>query len=387
MYYLEEFYKERYCGRKPAIFWLVFFSYMCIINMYESVRQVHKMDYTVLDLEMTGLAPKRDKVIEIGAVRVRNGEIADTYGTLVRPGMSIPETVVQLTGITDEMAALGKEENVAMQELLQFIGDDILVGHNLIFDYSFLKQWAVNQKIPLELSACDTLRIARALLPGAQSKKLESLCEYFQIEREHAHRALDDAVETYKVFENLKSIEGASMELFVPKPLVYKAKRQTPATEHQKERLRELMEQYGRKDSISWETLTRSEASRLQDKIRAGNFLSFSSNDFLRKRRKLRSCFLQLQDSGEIAPGLIDGCQLCVDAAVVDMTGNCKFQQLACLIGISGITQFLGIDGSISFKCGKTVITCAEFIQVCNTIFKFQVGVTHGRKIQHFLTA
>ena len=67
------------------------------------------MDYTVLDLEMTGLAPKRDKVIEIGAVRVRNGEIADTYGTLVRPGMSIPETVVQLTGITDEMAALGKK--------------------------------------------------------------------------------------------------------------------------------------------------------------------------------------------------------------------------------------------------------------------------------------
>ena len=65
---------------------------------------------------------------------------------------------------------------------------------------------------------------------------------------------------------------NASMELFVPKPLVYKAKRQTPATEHQKERLRELLEQYGRKDSISWETLTRSEASRLQDKIRAGNF-------------------------------------------------------------------------------------------------------------------
>ena len=113
MYYLEEFYKERYCGRKPAIFWLVFFSYMCIINMYESVRQVHKMDYTVLDLEMTGLAPKRDKVIEIGAVRVRNGEIADTYGTLVRPGFSITETVVMLTGITDEMAALGKEEESA----------------------------------------------------------------------------------------------------------------------------------------------------------------------------------------------------------------------------------------------------------------------------------
>ena len=137
MYYLEEFYKERYCGRKPAIFWLVFFSYMCIINMYESVRQVHKMDYTVLDLEMTGLAPKRDKVIEIGAVRVRNGEIADTYGTLVRPGMSIPETVVQLTGITDEMAALGKEENVYKRIVRRGIKSVLLevflvsIGHNL----------------------------------------------------------------------------------------------------------------------------------------------------------------------------------------------------------------------------------------------------------------
>ena len=89
------------------------------------------MDYTVLDLEMTGLAPKRDKVIEIGAVRVRNGKIADAYGTLVRPGMSIPESVVQLTGITDEMAASGQEENAAMQELLEFIGKDTLVGHNL----------------------------------------------------------------------------------------------------------------------------------------------------------------------------------------------------------------------------------------------------------------
>ena len=192
-----------YKKRKPARIWPVFFHNNALYKILPnntSSPATHSNSaptiYTlVFDLEMTGLAPKRDKVIEIGAVRVRNGEIADTYGTLVRPGMSIPETVVQLTGITDEMAALGKEENVAMQELLQFIGDDILVGHNLIFDYSFLKQWAVNQKIPLELSACDTLRIARALLPGAQSKKLESLCEYFQIEREHAHRALDDAVE------------------------------------------------------------------------------------------------------------------------------------------------------------------------------------------------
>lgn len=233
------------------------------------------MDYTVLDLEMTGLAPKKDKVIEIGAVRVRGGQRTDTFATLVRPGMSIPQNVVELTGITDAMADTGMQEDAAMERLLEFIGNDVLVGHNLNFDYSFIKQWAVNHRRSLQLSACDTLRIARALLPGEQSKKLESLCVYFQIEREHAHRALDDAIETYKVFEKLKEIKGASPELFVPKPLIYKAKRQTPATAHQKERLKELLEQYGIEDTIPWEVLTRSEASRLTDQIRAKKAVIF----------------------------------------------------------------------------------------------------------------
>lgn len=230
-------------------------------------------DYTVIDLEMTGLAPKTDKVIEIGAVKVRNGLITETYGTLVRPGRPIPAQVTELTGITDAMAAEGEEEDTAMQSLLAFIAGDVIVGHNVTFDYSFVKQWAVNKRIPLELYACDTLRLARLLLPGEQSKKLEALCEYFHIERENAHRALDDAVETQKVFEHLKELAEGKKELLTPRLLTYKAKRQTPATEHQKERLRELLEQYQLKDDICWETLTRSEASRLQDKIRSDKAL------------------------------------------------------------------------------------------------------------------
>ena len=115
-------------------------------------------DYTVIDLEMTGLLAKTDKIIEIGAVRVRNGQVADTYGTLVNPQRAIPEKVQRLTGITDEMAASGIEEDVAVEALLEFIGDDIIVGHNVSFDYSFLKQWAVNHRRPLSAKACDTLR-------------------------------------------------------------------------------------------------------------------------------------------------------------------------------------------------------------------------------------
>ncbi len=95
----------------------------------------------------------------------------------MRPGMSIPETVVQLTGLQTKMAALGKEENVAMQELLQFIGDDILVGHNLIFDYSFLKQWASIRKFHWNCRPVIPCGLRGHSFRG--HSRLESLCEYF----------------------------------------------------------------------------------------------------------------------------------------------------------------------------------------------------------------
>lgn len=226
------------------------------------------MDYTVLDLEMTGLAVKKDKIIEIGAVRVRGGRVTDTYGTLVASKMPIPAHITELTGITDEMAAAGMEEDAAVQRLLDFVGEDVLVGHNVNFDYSFVKQWAVNHRIPLALSACDTLRIARGLLPPEQPKKLEDLCVYFGIRRENGHRALDDALETQQIFEALRTLGAGKPELFVPRPLRFETKRQTPATAHQKERLKTLMGQYGITEPVCWETLTRSEASRMEDRIR-----------------------------------------------------------------------------------------------------------------------
>ena len=230
-------------------------------------RQAVTEDYTVVDLEMTGLTPKHDKIIEIGAVKVRGKKVVDTLGTLVKSARPIPERVSELTGITNEMMETGMEEDQAIETLLSFIGEDVIVGHNISFDYSFLKQWAVNRKLPLQMYACDTLRIARALLPGEQSKKLEDLCNYFQIEREHAHRALDDAVETQKIYECfMERALPEKKELFVPKLLMYKAKRQTPATAHQIERLKQLREKYQITDEIVWDALTRSEASRLQDK-------------------------------------------------------------------------------------------------------------------------
>lgn len=236
----------------------------------EEAEHMLRGDYTVIDLEMTGLNVKLDKVIEIGAVRVRNHKEEARFTVLVNPGRTIPERVVELTGITNEEAAAGMAEDEAMQQLLAFIGEDVIVGHNVTFDYSFVKQWAVNKRIPLTLYACDTLRIARAILPGEQSKKLEDLCVYYQIERERAHRAPDDAAETHRILEcMMKQCLPEKAELFVPRELTFKVKRQTPATAHQIERLREYRALHDIHDEIAWETLTRSEASRLQDKYYA----------------------------------------------------------------------------------------------------------------------
>ncbi len=226
-------------------------------------------EYVVLDLEMTGLSAKTDQIIEIGAIKIKDGQMIDSYACIVNSHCSVPDRIVELTGITDEMVQAGVERDEAILGLLDFMEGYVLVGQNLNFDYGFLKQWAVNHKRPLEAKACDTLKIARVILPVEQSKKLSSLCEYFGVKRQREHRALDDTIETWQVFcalqklaENREDVEV----LFAPHPLTYRAKKQTPATAHQLQRLKEYREKHQITDVIEWENLTRSEASRIMDK-------------------------------------------------------------------------------------------------------------------------
>ncbi len=224
-------------------------------------------DYTVFDLEMTGLAAKDNKIIEIGAVRIRDGKVADTYATLINPHVRISPIVVGLTGITDRMLSRGAEEDPSVLGLIQFIGDDIIVGHNVSFDFSFVAQWAANHKLPLALWSLDTLKMAKELVPEDQPKKLAALCKYFSIERVHAHRALDDAMETWQLFEILSKMaeDAGRKDLLEPVLLDEKRGRQGPASRRQKERLREYMHAHGIKEEIPWDTLTRSQASRKLD--------------------------------------------------------------------------------------------------------------------------
>ena len=222
-------------------------------------------NYVVIDLEMTGLSPKTDKIIEIGAIKVVDKKVSSTYSMLVNSKATVPQKVIELTGITNEMVSTGVEEDEALKGLIDFIGDNAIVGQNIQFDYNFIKQWAINHKIPLQLKAYDTLKLARKLLPAQQPKNLEALCVYFDVKRENAHRALDDALETRDIFEKL--LEMYDEDKLEPKVLTYKAKRQTPATKQQIERLKETIEKYNIEEPINWESLTRNEASRLMNKF------------------------------------------------------------------------------------------------------------------------
>lgn len=224
-------------------------------------------DYVVIDLEMTGLAAKTEAILEVGAVRMRHGCETGCYAALLNTGRKIPERISVLTGITAEMAERGRNPEEAMEEFFAFLGEDVLVGQNIIFDYSFLKQWAVNHRFSFERSAVDTLKLARAFLPEEQKKDLGSLCSYFGISRVDAHRALGDARETGQIFECMKSVYGKEApEKFEPRPLIYRAKRQTPASARQKEYLRAYAAARGIALPDNFEQMSRSEASRTVDR-------------------------------------------------------------------------------------------------------------------------
>lgn len=225
-------------------------------------------EYIAVDLEMTGLKPTKDRILEIGAVHMKDGKPIAKYETLVNPGARITEEITALTGITQAMAESGADIRPALEGFLAFAGSLPLVGHNIIYDYSFLKQNAVNLGLALEAMTLDTLKLSRKLLTEPEKKSLEALCVYFQIERKRGHRALDDALATAQLLELLKSrYESEQPELFIPKELAVKAKKQGPITVSQKKYLKELIIYHKIELPVAIERLSRSEASRLTDQI------------------------------------------------------------------------------------------------------------------------
>lgn len=223
--------------------------------------------YLSVDIETTGLDPRMDKIIQIGALRVREGKITDTYQTYVRPGRSISERITQLTGIADATVEHAPAIDQALPEFLAFAGEDVLLGHHIIFDYSFLKRAAVNAGYPFERQGMDTLKLARRFLPQLESRSLPFLCSHYGIEH-RAHDALSDARATIMLYERLCR-EFPEGEEAKPEQLIYQVKKETPVTQRQKERLYALIDKHKLKVDYDVEMLTRNEASRFTDRILA----------------------------------------------------------------------------------------------------------------------
>lgn len=150
-------------------------------------------NYVVCDLETTGLNPMTDKIIEIGMVRVQQGEIAGTYHTMVNPGMPLPLKIKRITGIDDSDLINAPTMAGVMNDVIDYIGDDAIVGHNIRFDLDFL---AAARGIPLINPHLDTVELARLVLPDAPGYRLGSLCALLKIDTPGCHRALNDAEAT-----------------------------------------------------------------------------------------------------------------------------------------------------------------------------------------------
>lgn len=225
--------------------------------------------YVSIDLETTGLNPRTDRIIEIGAIKVVQGETTDTFSTFVNPGRKLEQRITELTGITDDDLKDAPYIEEVLPELFSFLGELPLLGHSILFDFSFLKKAAVDQKQSFEKKAVDTLKIARKYLAELESRSLDALCLYYNIPH-RAHRALADAEATDLLYRRLtEKFCREQEELFCPKPLSFKVKRDQPASKSQKERLYWLAERHKIILDVEIERLTRSEASRLTDKLLA----------------------------------------------------------------------------------------------------------------------
>lgn len=157
-------------------------------------------EYVVFDLETTGLKKESDKIIEIGAVKVKNGVVIDKYSTFINPQRKLEEKIVKLTGISDDMLADARTENEVMPEFIEFIKGSVLVAHNAGFDVGFVRQWATHNGVELQNTVLDTLELARTLFPELHNHKLDTVCKRLEVSLENHHRAVDDAGATAEIF-------------------------------------------------------------------------------------------------------------------------------------------------------------------------------------------
>ena len=174
-------------------------------------KPLSKTEFSVIDVETTGLSAQANNIIEIGIVKVKNLKIVDKFATLVNSGYNIPSFITQLTGITNGDVKQAPHFDYVAESVLEFIGDSVISGHNFSFDESFLNAELIrNDRSPLDHHKICTLKISRKLFPTLRSKSLSSVAHHLKIRNKNSHRALGDAETTAKIL--IKIIKKLSAE-------------------------------------------------------------------------------------------------------------------------------------------------------------------------------
>lgn len=165
-------------------------------------------DYTLLDIETTGLSTYRNRVTELGGIKVRNNEIVDKYTNLLIYSKSnkVPKFITKLNGITEEkIINEGIPVKEAMHDFREFIGDDVIVGYNVNFDLNFLYDLTKKFKLPeLSNDYVDVLRLARVYYPRERHNRLIDCMQRANIAKVEQHRGLDDSIDTKKVYDDFR---------------------------------------------------------------------------------------------------------------------------------------------------------------------------------------
>lgn len=174
-------------------------------------------DYTVIDLETTGFSPSDDEIIEFAGIKVKSGVVVDTYQTLIKPSMEVDDYISSLTGITNDMLSDAPALIDVLPQILSFVGDDIIVGHNVSFDINFLYD-NCNKLLSYAFrnDYFDVMRISRILLPNIKHHRLKDVAKELEIPITSSHRSMADCETTLKCYQELQWRHGESIVATFP---------------------------------------------------------------------------------------------------------------------------------------------------------------------------
>ena len=226
-------------------------------------------DYIAIDLETTGIRLSKDKIIEVGLLKVKDSHIIDTFSCVINPDMQVDDKILELTKISKNELENAKRIHEVINHIVDFCEEYVLLGHNTIFDYSFVKKEANRAGLEFEKRGIDTYKLCKRVLPENVRKNLTDACNYFGIERKNSHRAFSDAYYTHVLFQeiikNFKTFEISSEAMKV------KIKKFVPIRKRTKEDLQKLLNCHRIGCKVNIDLLSESEAKRMMDKIKSGS--------------------------------------------------------------------------------------------------------------------